>query len=197
MSDAPTFTYHGVELPLFFHMYNLTHLNERQIEVAVAHWWLEGTHPGMGLEVGNVLGHYMPRSHNVIDLHEVPAWYQLMAGQQITNVDIFNVTPMPNSAWVISLSTIEHTADPIRAIEILRQFVKPGGKLLVSFPMGERVELDEMVLWTGPGTLFDRWCTIVRTDNSPGGWWQTEDVEWRAYGPWANSVFIGEWEAPA
>lgn len=195
MSDH-TFTYHGDELPIFYHMYNLTHLNERCVEVAIAHRFLEGTHPGMGIEVGNVLGHYSARQHHVIDLHEIPAWYQLMSGQEVMNVSIFSIWPEPGSDWVVSLSTIEHTEDPIKAIEILRALVKPGGKLLVTFPMGEREELDRMVLWDGPETYFDRYCTIARQENDHGGWEQTPELEWRAYGPWANSVFVGEWEAP-
>lgn len=195
MSDEHTFTYHGVELPIFYHMYNLTHLNERCVEVAIAHAWLEGKHPKNGMEVGNVLGHYAPRPHNVLDKFEVPAWYQLVMGQDVVNADIFQITPMPGSEWVVSISTIEHTEDPIKAIEILRELVAPGGQLLVTFPMGEREELDRMVLWEDRWRdFFDIGCTIVRDAGS--SWYQTETMQWRPYGPWANSVFVGEWTAP-
>jgi hypothetical protein len=215
MSDqSHTFNYHGVELPLYYHMYNLTHLNERCVEIAIAHWWLDqpeiqaAVEKNMtrawveegertiysGLEVGNVLGHYQRRTHTVIDWHEQPSWYQGLLGQEVLNYDLFTVGWGPYSPWVCSISTIEHMEDPLKAIEILRGFVAPGGKLLVTFPMGEREELDGLVLREEWREMFDRGCTIARTPE--GGWKQTLAMLWQPYGPWANSVFVGEWEAP-
>jgi hypothetical protein len=81
------FTYHGVEKTGFCHLYNLTWFNERTIELAVAFDFLEGR-KGSGLEIGNVLGHYRPFTHHVIDRYERASWYQK---QIIHNVDLFDV----------------------------------------------------------------------------------------------------------
>jgi hypothetical protein len=192
---SETFTYHGVELSYFWHLYNLTMCNERAVELAIVRQWLPESawhlNPG-GLEVGNVMGHYWPMRHTVFDLHEEPAWYQ--TEQKVLSVDLLTLSDVehPWFPWVVSISTIEHTDDPIRALAVLHNLVAPGGSLLVTFPMGVSGMLDQLVLGGAPN--FDRMCTIARTED---GWAQTEWPEIRPYGPWANSVFIGEWERPA
>lgn len=193
MFDAE-FEYHGEVLSYFFHMYNLTHLNERMIEVAIAHWWLETQIPRnalhRGLEVGNVLGHYSARRHNVIDLYEERAWYQR---QKVANIDMFYYQHQIANQfpWVCSISTIEHTGDGFAAIGALKQFTQPGGKMLVTFPTGVDDSLNELVHDCLPD--FDRACTISRFDN---GWRQDEFPVINVYGPWANTVAICEWTAP-
>ena len=193
--DDLEFTYLGESYPLYCHTYNLTHLNERGVEIAIAHRWLWQFRPTVmhaGLEVGNVLGHYSQRLHLVFDLHEPPAWYQ--RNQPVRSVDILNLPagvdrfPFP---WVCSISTIEHTDDPPAAIDALKGLVEPGGKLLVTFPTGDRPELDDALGDLEAG--FDSMVTIARSGE---GWRQTDTIEVRPYGPWANSVVVAEWAAP-
>lgn len=193
MSSEHWFEYHGERLDVFYHLYNLTHLNERMIEIAIAHRFLHQRAWSIGLEVGNVLGHYGPMSHVVIDLHEQAEWYQTR--QTVANIDILGLIPTKKYEWVISISTIEHTADPLVALSVLRSLVAPGGSLLVTVPTGVNAELDAYILVDAP--FFDRVCTIVREENDHGGWAQTEEPEVREYGPWANSVAIMEYTAPA
>jgi hypothetical protein len=192
---SETFMYWGEELPYFWHLYNLTMFNERAVELAIARQWLPESAWRLnpcGLEVGNVMGHYWPMRHMVFDLHEEPAWYQ--SHQKVVSVDILELSKVehPWFPWVVSISTIEHTEDPIKALAVLHGLVAPGGSLLVTFPMGVSGMLDQLVLGGAPN--FDRMCTIARTED---GWAQTEWPEIRPYGPWANSVFVGEWERPA
>jgi hypothetical protein len=197
MSDELWFEYHGERLEPFHHLYNLTFLNERCIELAIARQWLPECawhlNPG-GLEVGNVMGHYWPMRHTVFDLYEPPAWYQLEGGQKVIDVDLLSLDEVehPWFPWVVSLSTIEHTANPIKALEILYSLVEPGGRLLVSFPTGVDDRLDS---WAEelPDMANTRACTIVRDGNDHGGWVQTPKPQLREYGPWANSVAIVEW----
>ncbi len=195
MSDSEEhwFEYHGVRHQPLYHLYNLTHLNERMVELAVAFKWLDGKSWNRGLEVGNVLGHYRSMTHDVIDLYEEPSWYQVR--QRIINADVLDVHVPERFDWVCSLSTVEHTADPVAAIKAVHGFVRPGGNALVSFPTGVRAELDELAC--EPGDMFTRCCTLARVDNDHGGWEQTPEIVVRPYGPWANSVFVGEWDAPA
>jgi hypothetical protein len=179
-------------------MYNLTHLNERMVEVAIAHWWLETQIPAnmihRGLEVGNVLGHYDRRRHNVIDLYEKSAWYQR---QQVIEADLLNLQPLPRGGkitypWVCSISTIEHTGAGTAAVGVLKGLTRPGGKLLVTFPTGVDSSLDDMV---NRGLMdFTRSCTISRCGD---GWLQDEFPVVSEYGPWANAVAICEWTAPS
>lgn len=198
MSDGHWFTYHGEEIPPFYHMYNMTWLNERMVEVAIAQRWLQGRDSRAGLEVGNVLGHYSACGHQVIDLYEERSWYQ--DGQLVYNVSVFeaheHVDPKP---WVLSISTVEHTGSPVAAIDCLRGLVAPGGSLLVTFPTGVDPDLDALVeSWVlEPARLAsERACTVAREHNDHGGWVETERPEVRPYGPWANSVAVLEWEAP-
>jgi SAM-dependent methyltransferase len=200
---SETFTYHGVELPYFWHLYNLTMMNERAVEIAIAHHWLDNPvgrdDGGHGLEVGNVLGHYAHRFHTVIDRDEPAEWYQ--RDQWVINADILDLQ-WPDGPktfpWVLSISTVEHTEDPVKAIEVLKDLVAPGGKLLVTFPMGVRGELDDFAFDESRGQqTFTQYCTIER-DRVHDSWVETPSgVSFREYGPWANSVFIGEWERPA
>lgn len=186
MSD--TFTYHGETLECVRHMYNLTMLNERAVELAVARDWLSRHQSGRGLEVGNVLGHYWPMNHPVWDLHEEPAWYQ--TGQRVVSVDILDTGPVMFAYdWVVSISTIEHTENPILALHTLMTLVVPGGGLFVTFPTGVSEILDSYVMDGAPG--MTRACTIARTE---WGWGQSDPMVVMPYGQWANSVFVGEWE---
>jgi hypothetical protein len=204
---SETFTYHGVELPYFWHLYNLTMMNERAVEIAIAHHWLEqimdDDHPTIwseGIEVGNVLGHYEYHKHIVFDLHEEAAWYQKLGGQPVVSQDILSFDGTGSAdrwefdqfPWVVSISTIEHTEIPITALVALKSLVAPGGQLLVTFPTGVDGPLDIFASAGFPN--MDRGCTIVRTED---GWVQTDEPEIREYGPWANSVAICEWRAPA
>jgi len=195
MSDAE-FEYHGEVLPYFFHMYNLTHLNERMAELAIAHWWLATqlptNNPDHGLEVGNVLGHYRRRKHTVVDLHEQAAWYQ-WNHQSVINEDMFVfVDRSITFPWVCSISTIEHTGAGLMALEALKMLTQPGGKGIVTFPTGVDEDLDRLVAACLPG-FFDRACTISRCGD---GWLQDDRPVVSEYGPWANTVAVCEWTAP-
>lgn len=190
MSGNHWFMYHNTELTAFYHMYNLTHLNERMVEIAVARHWLKTAREPL-LEVGNVLGHYRKEVHDVLDLYEERSWYQR---QHIINEDLLTWTPYKSYKSVVSISTIEHTADPILAIKQLKEFIAPGGSLLLTFPTGTREELDDVIY--DAFEHFDLCCTIAREDNDHGGWGLTQFPEVRPYGPWANCVAICEWTAP-
>jgi len=191
------FTYHGVEMPGFLHLYNLTWFNERTVELAVAYAFLEGRE-GIGLEIGNVLGHYGPFTHSVVDRYEQAAWHQT---QDVRNVDIFDVCGRWD--WIVSISTIEHIRwdeperDPrgaVAALAYLRRLLAPGGRALVSFPLGYHPGLDEIVVEGRTGA--ERSTTLVRA--SAEEWVETVEPQIIPYGsldPWAASLFIGEFMA--
>lgn len=181
-----TFTYWGTVLDYFEHPYNTTGLNERAVEIPIVREWLPD---GDGLELGNVLGHYQPVTHRVVDRHE----------RGVENVDVFDLTGQYD--WVLSVSTIEHVRwdppeqpDPhgaIRALRHLESLVKPGGQMLATVPLGHHPHLDELLMSGQTGA--SRACTLIRHGR---GWRQTHSLTWEPYGKttkWAESVWIGEW----
>lgn len=186
-----TFEWWGVTLPLFTHPYNSTAQNERAVEVACVLCWLTRCH-GEGLEVGNVLQHYGPVCHRIIDRYEKAAG--------VEPLDVFDVTGRYD--WVLSVSTLEHVRwdepekDPdgaVRALQHLRSLLRPAGRMIVTVPLGHHLWLDRHLLTEDTGVT--RACTLVQDET---GWRQTERPLWRPYGRrtiWAESVWIGEWQA--
>lgn len=94
------FNYMGVGLPCFYHEYNSTRLNERQIEVSIIEKYLSNYDPGDVLEIGNVLSYYRPVSHTVIDKFE--------AAPGVINADASTYDPGRTFKLIFSISTFEH-----------------------------------------------------------------------------------------
>jgi SAM-dependent methyltransferase len=188
------FIFLGERLPYTMHRYNNTYRNERAVEISIARWFLSGGENGRVLEVGNVLSHYGMTGHTVIDKYET--------APGVINDDIVDHVPGQSFDLVVSISTLEHVGwdeqprEPekvFRAFEAVRRCVAPGGRLLVSIPIGYNPTLDEG-LRSGALT-FDREIWLIRT---------TRDNAWRecardealasAYGhpfPAANALWIG------
>lgn len=178
------------------HAYNLSWFNERTVELAVANDFLADRGDD-GLEVGNVLGHYSPCAHRVVDRYERPSWYQV-GRQWVDNIDVFDASGV--WPWVVTISTLEHVgfdtppfdagAAP-RALHHLRRLLAPGGVMLATFPTGFNPALDELVVAGATGAF--RSTTLVRVDAER--WAETDEPAIVPYGSrdaWAASVFIGE-----
>lgn len=170
----------GCSLPLVDEAYNTTVLNERAVELAVARWFLDDV-LGVGLEVGNVTGHYWPRTHDCVDLSE--------RADGVRNVDVFEVSGRWD--WLLSVSTVEHVwwddrRDPVGAVAAVEHMRGLADRMLVTVPLGWNPPLD--------GRLplgADRWVCFRRSGN---GWVGTDDLSATVYGPrWANAVWVGEW----
>lgn len=188
------FTFRGTALPYAVHRYNNAYRNERTVEIAVARWFLAGAGPGRTLEVGNVLGHYGVTGHTVLDKYEtVPG---------VISSDIVGFRPDEPFDTVLAISTLEHVGwdeqprtpeKVIKAIEATRACVAPGGRLLVTLPIGWNTRLDEELR---AGTIgFQRETWLVRT-SAANDWQETDrDEALRAqYGhPFrnANALLIG------
>lgn len=143
--NAGSFTLDGDTLTYFHHPYNATWRNERAVEIPVARRFLTNVF-GPGLEVGNVLGHYGPVFHTVIDKYEPSAG--------VINVDVVDYRPPDRYGWIVAISTLEHVGwdeapkDPdkaVRAIAHLRTLLRPGGRLLVTCPVGHNPGLDHAI----------------------------------------------------
>lgn len=143
----------GETYALLRSLHGRTWTTERAVEVPVARRVLERHAGGRVLEVGNVLSHYGPVEHEVIDRYE--------RAEGVANVDVLGLPARPEYDLVLTISTLEHVGrdevprDPARAVaalEHLRRLLKPGGELFATVPVGYNPELDR-ALAAGPYEL--------------------------------------------
>ena len=146
LGRGPTFLFDGREHHYFRHPYNATWRNERAVEIPLARAFLS-RHTGDGLEVGNVLSHYGPVGHAVVDRYE--------PGPGVLNVDVLDYSAPDGLDYVVTISTLEHVGwddepqDGHRAVEALdhlRRLLRPSGRLFVTCPIGHNPVLDERIL---------------------------------------------------
>jgi hypothetical protein len=143
-----TFHFEGQELPYFYHRYNMTWACERCVEVPIGRYYARQSPEANILEVGNVLSHYGPVTHDVLDKFE--------RGPGVINEDIVTFAPTKKYDLVLSLSTFEHigfddeASEPsgqkiLVAITACRNFLSAAGKLLITVPIGYNPDLDHLI----------------------------------------------------
>ena len=141
---AHEFTLGGERYRGLRRLYGRTWVTERAVEVPVAQRLLERHSGERILEVGNVLSHYGPVEHDVVDRYE--------AAPGVRNVDVLDLAPEPSYDLIVSVSTLEHVGrdetppEPeraVRALEHLRRLLRPGGVLFATVPAGYNRALDD------------------------------------------------------
>jgi hypothetical protein len=144
-----TFAFQGRSYRYFYHPYNSTWKTERAVEVPII-WDLVRRCQGRRiLEVGNVLSHYFPTSHDIVDKYE--------RASGVLNEDIVDYRPArPDDRYdlIVSISTIEHVGwdeEPrqpdklLRAVEHLRELLAPGGAIALTLPLAYNPAMDAML----------------------------------------------------
>jgi len=127
--NTKTFEFNGKEYAYFDHPSNQTYANERRVEIPIAFEFVEKYKDI--LEVGNVIRHYNREyKHDIIDLYEQSAW-------PIWNKDILTWTPKREYPAILSISTVEHTSDPVKAVKRILSFAP---KILITFPVGRNAD---------------------------------------------------------
>jgi hypothetical protein len=150
--------------------------------------------PARALELGNVMGHYGARGHDVVDKYE--------RAPGVTNLDSLDFRPDTGYGLIVSISTLQHIGfeeevddpdKPARVLEHLMSLLIPGGALLITFPLGYSPSLDTQV--RAESLAFDqtRYLRRVSRDNR---WAEVtlSDVSEARYGapyPKANVLVIG------
>ncbi len=185
------FTFWGREFEYADFAYNTTRQNERAVELPIAFDFVDHAE-GRGLEVGNVLSHYRPVAHRVVDRYEPADGFDARAW------DVFDIDGMYD--WIVSVSTLEHVrndkrelrnpAGGVAALIYLSGLLTPNGHMLVTVGLGQNPLLDRMLLEDEPA---ERAATLVREGD---GWVQTDELTFEPYlsNPCrAASVWIGEW----
>lgn len=133
-----TFAFDGRSYPYLYHFCNKTWKNERGVEIPIFRELLLEYEGKRVLEVGNVLSHYFPIHHDVVDKYEV--------APGVINQDIVEFIPAHRYDLILSISTLEHVGwdeeprEPdklLYAIEHLRnRCLAPDGKIVASLPVG-------------------------------------------------------------
>lgn len=164
----------GEAFPYFFHDYNKAWTCERTVEVPVAARQLARCAGGRILEVGNVLAHYLPVRHEVVDKYEV--------APGVTNLDVVELPVEPRYDLILSLSTLEHVGwdeaerddqKILVALDRLKRCLRPGGVLLVSLPLNYNHNMDALI--RARGIRFDEEHFLQRVSALNG--WREVDRE--------------------
>lgn len=191
--SSRTFTFQGDNFSYFYHIYNTTWVNERTVEVPVI-WNIVKNNRGKRiLELGNVLSHYFPVDHDILDKHE--------KADGVINQDMVDFQPSEKYDLIVSISTLEHIGldesprTPMKilhAIENLKKCLRPGGTAVVTLPLGYNFEMDKL-LKEGKIQFTKKYCLKrisvdewIETD-----WENVKNLKYNDPFPFANGIVIG------
>ena len=197
MSGRRSFELDGRRFPIFVRHYNTTWRNERGVEISLARDFLARHGHGRGLEIGNVLAHYGPIDHEVVDKYET--------APGVRNEDVVDLVAEPAYDYIVAISTLEHVGwdetprDPDKvhvALERLRLMLVPTGRLFVSCPLGYNPNLDKLIRARALDSVSEHF--LARR----GAGWREVDVDDVADPPpfeqgrrQAHAVWVAEFEA--
>jgi hypothetical protein len=174
---------------------------ERCVEVPIARSYLGAIQsPDRVLEIGNVLSHYAPARHVIVDKYE--------KGPGVINQDILEFATGPFDL-VLSISTFEHIGFDdssrgssskqkiLEAVSHVRTLLSPKGLAVITVPIGYNPYMDEMLdqnAWHATRALFLKRTAFTR-------WEQTDlrtalPLKYRTRFPYANAVCVAEFGPP-
>jgi hypothetical protein len=192
--SGSTFVLGGKRYRYLWHPYMATWRTERAVEVPVAWDRVRNTDPASTLEIGNVLSHYFPTAHTVVDKYE--------RAPGVINEDVVSFSPDRPYDLIVSVSTLEHVGwdekpkDPakvLRAIDRLRGLLTDSGELVFTVPKDWHPELDTY-LSEGRIPLAKRLC--LKRISADGRWAEVdprelEEIRYDTPFPYANGVTFG------
>jgi hypothetical protein len=141
-----TFTLGRETYRYFIHRHKMTWRTERSLEIPIVRRIMEEYRGRSILEVGNVLSHYFPCTHDVLDKYE--------KADGVVNEDIVDYRPAKRYDLIASISTLEHVGwdeqprNPVKvldAFENLRNLLAPGGRIVITFPLGYNPALERLL----------------------------------------------------
>lgn len=141
-----TFVFQMQKYRYFAHPYNNTKENERSVEIPIILTEVKRAKRKSILEVGNVLSHYIPIHHDVVDKYE--------KGPGVINKDILLYTPKKTYDLIVSISTLEHVgwdefprdSDKIPKVLLhLQRLLADGGKIMFTVPVAINDYLDALI----------------------------------------------------
>lgn len=176
------FELHGRWYPYLYHRYKLSWLTERAIEVPVVQAVVDAAGSGAQvLEVGHVLGHYREQTHTVVDKYE--------QAPGVLNLDVIELgdAGLGKFDLIVAISTLEHvgwdepTRDPakaLQAVQTLRAMLAPGGRLVLTVPVGYNPWFDGALRG---GSVPLRCSAALRRDRGSTRWREVQPAKvWSA-----------------
>lgn len=139
------FTFNNKKYRYYYNKYNHTWMNERTVEIPIIIDEIKSS-GGEILEIGNVLNHYYPFEHTIVDKYE--------KANGVVNKDVVDFNLKNKYDLIISISTIEHVGwdeelqDPNKipvAIKNMKKHLKKGGKIILTVPIGHNPYLDNLI----------------------------------------------------
>jgi cyclopropane fatty-acyl-phospholipid synthase-like methyltransferase len=146
------------------------------------------------LEVGNVLSNYYYVNHDILDKYEI--------ANRVINQDIIDLKKPNYYDLIVSISTLEHVGwdeDPrvpekiITALNNLQDLLAPGGKIVVTLPLGYNTYMDKL-LKEGKISFTERYClNRISKDNRwrEVKWDDIREPKFNFPFPFANLLVIG------
>lgn len=194
-----TFRLDGDTFPYLRHPYRWSWLTERAVEVPVVQRIVDAHLGKRILEVGNVLSHYGPAEHVIVDKYEQAAG--------VLNRDVLDLVDLGSFDLVVAISTLEHVGwdeQPRRpwlaaaGAAALRDLVAPGGQLVLTIPMGYNPTFEAAVR-SGEVPASSQ---VALRRSSRTRWNQVPiDGVWDAPYDWilmaASGVIIQTWQSPS
>lgn len=191
-----TFTIDGQKYRYFYSLYNFTFLGERTVEIPIIWKAVVNTQKKKRiLEIGNVLSHYFPIKHDVIDKYE--------KAQGVINQDIVDYSPSKPYHLIISISTIEHVGRDeipkneqkvILALKKIRSLLTRNGQAIITLPVGYNSYLDKYLKKTSK-KMFSKEYFLKRISQDNKWKEVTKDEAFKAKfnSPYsfANAIIIG------
>ncbi len=140
------FLFKGKKYKYFNHTYNHTWKNERRVEIPIIWNLIKNKNSANVLEIGNVLSHYFPITHDVLDKYE--------KGASVINEDVISYKTKKKYDYIISISTLEHVGwdEPekdkmkiIEAVRNLKTMLSRNGKIIFTVPLGYNPYMDNII----------------------------------------------------
>ncbi|MCB4755512.1 MAG: hypothetical protein LHV69_00515 [Elusimicrobia bacterium] len=189
-----TFNFDGHSYPYFWHNYNRTWKNERAVEIPILREIVQEYGDRRTLEFGNVLSHYFPVRHDIVDKFETI--------KGVINQDIIDFHPSQPYDLIFSISTLEHVGwdesprQPEKvfiALDKLLRLLSPQGVFVFTMPPGHNSLLDTYL--QSQDHPFDKLCYMKRI-SAMNDWVEVDGpTAWKCqYGhpfPAANGLVIG------
>jgi SAM-dependent methyltransferase len=189
-----TFTFQGKKYHYVYNKYNFTWVNERAVEIPLM-WDVVKRNKGKKiLEIGNVLAHYYPISHDVLDKYEI-------AGN-VVNEDVVSFKPKTKYDVIISVSTFEHVGwdeSPrehnkiLPALKNLMTLLKPGGQLIFTVPIGYNDDLQKLIRENKLPLTKRYFLKRLSKDNAwiEADWNEVKHMKYHSPYPNANAIMVG------
>lgn len=189
-----SFEFNNQKYRYFTHLYSATWKSERIVEIPIVLDYIRKNSHGKALEVGNVLAHYLPIDHVVVDK------YELAPG--VINQDIMKYNPKQKFDCIVSISAIEHIGfdepqkdkyKPAKAIKKIQSLLTKKGKAIITFSLGYNKNLDKQ-LFTGELPFHKTY--FLKRISSSNSWKQVgknkvTKTRYNSPYPFGNVVAIG------